>query len=64
MNDLERPIIHAYQTNSAVAQPTEPYIRSLAEVLESLAGPPAQRDPVRITWSDDLQLPVANRYSA
>ena len=64
MNEYERPIIHAYQSNSAVAQPAEPYIRSLAEVLESLAGPLTPREPVRITWSDDLQLPVANRYSA
>jgi hypothetical protein len=64
MNDSERPILNAYPVDSAVAQTAEPYIRSLAEVLESLAGPTAQRDPVRITWSDDLQLPVANRYSA
>ncbi len=64
MNDSERPINTVFQINGAVAQTAEPYIRSLAEVLESLAGPPVPREPVRITWSDDLQLPVANRYSA
>ena len=64
MNDSERPMNTVFQFNSAVAQTAEPYIRSLAEVLESLAGAPVPREPVRITWSDDLQLPVANRYSA